>query len=67
VQARNIEIGIISTPPAEAQKVADQLIEANIKGILNFSPAPVRTTEKVKLRNLFFTSALDNLVYYLSN
>jgi len=67
VQARNIEIGIITTPPTEAQKVADQLIEANIKGILNFSPAPVRTSEKVKLRNLFFTSALDNLVYYLSN
>ncbi len=67
VQARNIEIGIITPPPTEAQKVADQLIEANIKGILNFSPAPVRTTGNVKLRNLFFTSALDNLVYYLSN
>jgi redox-sensing transcriptional repressor len=67
VKARNIEIGIITTPPQEAQKVADQLVEANIKGVLNFSPAPVRTPENVKLRNLFFTSALDNLVYYLSN
>jgi redox-sensing transcriptional repressor len=67
VDARNIEIGIITTPPQEAQKVADQLIEANVKGILNFSPAPVRATEKIKIRNLFFTSALDNLVYYLTN
>jgi redox-sensing transcriptional repressor len=67
VDARNIEIGIITTPPQEAQKVADQLIEANVKGILNFSPAPVRSTEKIKIRNLFFTSALDNLVYYLTN
>jgi redox-sensing transcriptional repressor len=67
VDARNIEIGIITTPPQEAQKVADQLVEANVKGILNFSPAPVRAPEKVKLRNLFFTSALDNLVYYLTN
>ena len=67
VESRKIEIGIITTPPQEAQKVADLLVEANIKGILNFSPAPVRAPEPVKARNLFFTSALDNLVYYLTN
>jgi redox-sensing transcriptional repressor len=67
VKARNIEIGIITTPPQEAQKVADLLIDANVKGILNLSPSPVRAPENVKLRNLFFTSALDSLVYYLTN
>ena len=67
VQERHIQIGIITVPPQEAQKVADQLIEANIKGILNFSPAPVRAPDKIKIRNLFFTSALDNLIYYLTN
>ncbi len=67
VKARSVEIGIITTPPQEAQKVADLLVAANVKGILNLSPAPVKTPENVKLRNLFFTSALDNLVYYLTN
>lgn len=67
VKARNVEIGIITTPPGTAQAVADLLIDANVKGILNFSPAPVKTPDHVKLRNLFFTSALDNLVYYLTN
>ncbi len=67
VKVRNIEIGIITTPPQAAQEVADLLIDANVKGILNLSPATVRTPEHVKLRNLFFTSALDNLVYYLTN
>jgi len=67
VAARKIEIGIITTPPQEAQKVADLLVNANIKGILNFSPAPVRAPDNIKVRNLFFTSALDNLVYYLTN
>ena len=67
VDARNIEIGIITVPPQEAQKVADQLIEAKKKGILKFSPAPDRAPDKIKIRNLFFTSALDNLIYYLTN
>jgi redox-sensing transcriptional repressor len=67
VKARNIEIGIITTPPQEAQKVANLLVDANVKGILNFSPSPVRVAEHVKLRNVFFTAALDHLVYYMSN
>ncbi|MCX7856590.1 MAG: redox-sensing transcriptional repressor Rex [Deltaproteobacteria bacterium] len=66
VKQRNIEIGIITVPPQEAQKVADLLVEAEVKGILNLSPVPVRAPEHVKIRNLFFTSALDSLVYYLS-
>ncbi len=67
VKARNIEIGMITTPASEAQKVANLLIEANIKGIMNFAPTQIRVPSSVVLRNVFFTSALDNLVYYLSN
>jgi redox-sensing transcriptional repressor len=67
VKARNIEIGMITTPAQEAQKVANLLIEANIKGIMNFAPTQIRVPSTVTLRNVFFTSALDNLVYYLSN
>jgi redox-sensing transcriptional repressor len=67
VKARNIEIGMITTPAPEAQKVANLLIEANIKGIMNFAPTQIRVPSNVTLRNVFFTSALDNLVYYLSN
>jgi redox-sensing transcriptional repressor len=67
VKARNIEIGMITTPAPEAQKVANLLIEAHIKGIMNFAPTQIRVPSTVTLRNVFFTSALDNLVYYLSN
>jgi redox-sensing transcriptional repressor len=57
----------ITTSPQGAQKVANLLVEANVKGILNFSPSPVTVPKQIKLRNIFFTAALDNLVYYLSN
>jgi redox-sensing transcriptional repressor len=67
IKARNIEIGIITTPPGAAQQIADLLSETDIKGILNFAPLPVRSHGNIPLRNVFFTTALDNLVYYLSN
>jgi redox-sensing transcriptional repressor len=66
VKARNIEIGLIATPPASAQTVAAQLVDANVKGIMNFAPTQIKVPPNVVLRNVFFTSALDNLVYYLS-
>jgi len=66
VKARNIEVGIIATPPTSAQTVATQLADANIRGILNFAPTQIKVPPNVVLRNVFFTSALDNLVYYLS-
>lgn len=67
IKARNIEIGIITTPPEAAQQIADLLSETDVKGILNFAPSPVRAHGTVPLKNVFFTAALDNLVYYLSN
>jgi redox-sensing transcriptional repressor len=67
VKARDIEIGMITTPASEAQKVANQFIEADIKGILNFAPTQIHVPANVVLRNVFFTFVLDDLVYHLSN
>jgi NADH/NAD ratio-sensing transcriptional regulator Rex len=41
-------------------------VDANIRGIMNFAPTQIKVPPNVVLRNVFFTSALDNLVYYLS-
>lgn len=64
---RKIEIGLITTPPAEAQNVADMLVEAEVRGILNFTPTEVTVPEGYVLKDIFFTTALDNLAYLLSN
>jgi NADH/NAD ratio-sensing transcriptional regulator Rex len=34
---------------------------------MNFAPTQIRVPSNVVLRNVFFTAALDNLVYHLSN
>lgn len=64
---RKIEIGLIATPPSEAQGVADLLVEAGIRGILNFAPAQITVPEGYVVKNVFFTTILDNLAYLLSN
>jgi len=64
---RKIEIGLITTPPSEAQKAADMLVDAEIRGILNFAPAQITVPEGYVVRDVFFTTILDNLAYLLSN
>ena len=60
-----IEIGVITTPASRAQAVADLLIDAGIKAILNFSPIQVRKPECCLVQNVDFTVNLDNLAFYL--
>jgi redox-sensing transcriptional repressor len=58
---------LITTPPSEAQSVADLLVEADVKGILNFAPAQIIVPEGFVVKDVFFTTILDNLAYLLSN
>ncbi len=64
---RNIEIALITTPPSEAQSVANLVVEAGIRGILNFAPAQITVPEGFVVKDVFFTNILDNLAYLLSN
>jgi redox-sensing transcriptional repressor len=64
---RRIEIGLITTPPSEAQKAANMLVEAEVKGILNFAPVQVTVPDGYMVKDVFFTTILDNLAYLLSN
>ncbi len=43
VKRMGIELGIIAVPPARAQEVADRLMEAGVKGIVNFAPAIIKS------------------------
>jgi redox-sensing transcriptional repressor len=66
VKERKIEIALITTPPSEAQNVANMLVEAEVRGILNFAPAQITVPEGFIVKNVFFTTVLDNLAYLLS-
>ena len=65
VQVLGIEIGVITTPPYMAQRVADLLNDAGIKAILNFAPIQVRAQECCEIENVDFTVKLEHLAYHL--
>ena len=65
VHTLGVEIGVITTPPYMAQRVADFLNDAGIKAIFNFAPIQVRAPECCEIENVDFTVNLEHLVYHL--
>ena len=50
---RRIEIGLIATPPEAAQEVVDLLVEAEVRGILNFAPTQVTVPGGIRGQGCF--------------
>jgi redox-sensing transcriptional repressor len=64
VAEETITIGIIATPPAAAQEVAERLVDAGIKSILNFAPAVVAVAPDVNVRKVDLSIELQILSFY---
>ncbi len=67
VPALNIEIGIITTPAERAQRAATQLVEAGIKGILNFAPARISVPDHVFVEYVDFFHQIFSLTFHIGN
>ena len=59
-----IAIGIIATPAGAAQTVADQLVGAGIRSILNFAPAVIAVPPEASLRKVDLALELQILSFY---
>jgi redox-sensing transcriptional repressor len=57
-------IGLIATPAAVAQDVADELVAAGVRSILNFAPAVVTVPADVSLRKVDLAVELQILSFY---
>lgn len=65
VKELHIKIGIITVPASEAQMVADTLVRAGVKGILNFAPVVLKVPQDIPVRNADVTTELESLAYYI--
>jgi redox-sensing transcriptional repressor len=57
-------LGVIAVPAHAAQEVADALVAAGARGILNFAPTILRVPPYVHVRNVSFLQELAVLSYH---
>jgi redox-sensing transcriptional repressor len=67
VAENGVKMAILSVPAAVAQTVANQLIEAGVAGILNFSPSVLTVPEDVIVNNVNLAIELENLSYFIQS
>lgn len=66
VRERNILIGIVAVPADGAQDVANALIKAGVKGILNFAPVRLEVHDAVSVVSVDFSLSLEQLAFQVS-
>ena len=64
VRDHDVAIGVICTPGAAAQEVADRMVRAGLRSILNFAPALVTLPTDVSVRRVDLSIELQILAYY---
>jgi redox-sensing transcriptional repressor len=64
VKRHEVAIGMICTPAAGAQDVADRMVDAGIRSILNFAPAHINVPGHVSVRKVDLSRELQILAFY---
>ena len=59
-----VAVGIVATTATAAQDVADRLVAAGVRSILNFAPVVLTVPEGVSLRNVDLSMELQVLTFY---
>jgi redox-sensing transcriptional repressor len=63
VPALRAELGVLTVPSEPAQAVADALIAAGVKGLLNFAPVLLRTPPTVRVVTVDLAIQLEQLAF----
>jgi len=61
------DIAILVTPAEAAQEVADRLVRAGVKAILNFAPVPLVVPPDVAVQSVNMALELETLSFALTN
>lgn len=66
VQEHGIRVGIVAVPAEAAQGVAEKLVAAGIKGILNFAPATLTAPAGVTINSVDLAVQLEQIAFQVS-
>lgn len=66
IKQNKIDIGIIAVSASAAQAVADALIDAGIRAILNFAPISIKAPDNVQVKSENTAIEIESLSYFLN-
>lgn len=64
---QDISVAILTVPAPVAQLITDRLVKADIKGILNFTPARLNVPPSIRVHHIDLAVELQSLVYFLKH
>lgn len=65
IAKQKITIAIIASPPDSASQIAEMLIVAGIKGILNFTTTPLNVPPAIFLEEYDMITSLEKIAYFV--
>jgi redox-sensing transcriptional repressor len=65
IASTGIQVAMIAVPAAQAQVVANQLVEAGVKAILNYAPLSLNVPPDVHVQYIDPAIHLQRMTYYL--
>ncbi len=71
IRENNIKVGVIAVPDSEASRVLDMMVEAGIRGVLNFAPVELKCSKyqcdsDCVIQNVNIALELEHLFYQIN-
>ena len=65
IKKENISIAIITVPAGAAPDIAEKLVSAGIKGVLNYTPKPVQVPSHIYLEEYDMITSLEKVAFFV--
>lgn len=67
LRIQQIDVAILTVPQEVAQQATNELLEAGVRGIMNFTPLRLSVPSNIRVQNVDLTNELQILIYFLDN
>jgi redox-sensing transcriptional repressor len=64
IKAANIKIAMLTIPASAAQEIADKLVDAGVRAILNYAPISLSVPKGVRVQHIDPATHLQRMTYY---
>jgi len=65
IAEKEIQVAILAVPESSAQSIIDSLKKTCIKGVINFAPVSLRSSETFVIQNINVEQEIENIFYQI--